>query len=278
MIENPIPPRPSWAAIKKVFPIRSAELPILSIGTPLDSAPASNFHYKMDYKVCGNRINTAKHVILHYTAGSNNDPVTCYKALWNVPSRNPNKASACFNIGRTGRIAGVKNYKKIYSNHYGNPTWGNTPSFNANSIGIEIESYGFLEYDLNDKNFYNNYNSIVKRSEVTQTKKPYRGNNMWQCMTDVQISAVANLIIAIWNDGGIDKTTTFLSNCVGTSRYNILFPEQGLRTIPPPGIITHGSGRDNKIDTFPQTNLLEMLDELPTLIKNNPKTHINWTL
>ena len=64
----------------------------------------------------------------------------------------------------------------------------------------------------------------------------------------------------------------------GNNRYNTLFPETGLSTKPAPGIITHGTGQppSNKIDTFPQINLLSMLDDLPTLIAQNPKTSINW--
>lgn len=273
--QKPFRPLSSWNYIKTQFPIRPAEVPIIPIGTPFDTIEASNFNFKMTTKNFGKRNKTAQYIILHYTVSDNDDPVYHYKTTWNDPT-NENKPSADFNIGRTGKIAGIRSYKSIRSNHYGKPTW---PGYlNGDSIGIEIESFGFIYYNDKDKKFYNDLNKEVLPIEITLLEKPYRTKNMWHYHPDVQISALANLIIAIYNDGGIDKNTTFLSNCVGTSRYDILFPESGLLIKPPPGILTHGSGRDNKVDTFPQANLIQMLDELPTLIKNNPKTYIKWTL
>ena len=88
-----------------------------------------------------------------------------------------------------------------------------------------------------------------------------------------------HLIIALYNSGAITNKTNFIQGVTGNNRYNILYPETGLSTIPPPGIITHGTGQppSRKIDTFPQINLLSMLDDLPALIAANTKTSINFS-
>lgn len=101
---------------------------------------------------------------------------------------------------------------------------------------------------------------------------------MWHALTNVQVSAIANLILALYNSGAISDKVQFISGMKSTGRYNILFPETGLLTKPAPGIITHGTGQppSRKIDIFPQDNLRQMLDDLPNLVRNNTKTNLNW--
>jgi len=101
---------------------------------------------------------------------------------------------------------------------------------------------------------------------------------MWHALSNVQVSAIANLILALYNSGAISDKVQFVSGMKATGRYGILFPETGLTVKPAPGIITHGSGRQpsGKIDTFPQGNLRQMLDDLPNLVNTYTKTNINW--
>ena len=210
-----------------------------------------------------------KYIVLHYTVSSNDNPLRCYNYWDNV------KASADFVIGRKGNIAGFKSFKNNYAWHYGDPTWGG--SFNKESIGFEIESYGPLDYCASTGKFLDTYKHEIPKSEVALTRT-YRGHNIWHYHTDVQISATANLILALYNSGAIDDKTQFIKGATGNNRYNILFPETGLTKKPTSGIVTHGTGRppSGKIDTFPQFALLEMLDDLPALASTYSKTSINW--
>jgi hypothetical protein len=269
-----IPPRTAWTTIKTQFPIVNGPIKVLSVGTPYDTG--NDFAYKMNTTKVYKRPNrTIDYIVLHYTVSNSNDPLIHYKNTWDGNT----DASSDFAISRTGKIAGFKNFKNLGAWHYGKTSsWG--PSPNGSAIGFEIESYGPVNYCLTSDKFFEttkNRWKEVDKSEVALTRT-YRGWNIWHAHTDVQISAIANLIIALYNSGAITDKTKFIQGATGNNRYNTLFPETGLSTKPPPGIITHGTGQppSNKIDTFPQINLLSMLDDLPTLIAQNPKTSINW--
>jgi len=259
-----------WAQVKTNFPIKNGPLNVLAIGTPYDSE--SNFAYKMKNIRVNKRKKPANYIVLHYTVSDKKDPTHHYRSTWEKNN------SADFAIGRTGLIAGFKNYKNYYSWHYGEATWPGGAGFNNESIGFEIESLGYVSWCKSSGKFFDDYNQEVNAQDVCFTST-YRGHNMWHAIYQPALSAVANLIIAIYNDGGISDKATFITNCKATGRYNILWPDYGLKTKPSPGIITHGTGRppSGKVDIFPQANIIGMLDDLPTLIKNNPKTYINWT-
>ena len=267
-----IPADTSWSTIKNQYPIVNGPIKVLSVGTPYDTS--NDFAYKMNASRVTNSPNREiNYIVLHYTVSSLNDPLGHYRGTWEGV-----EASSDFAISRTGKIAGFKNFKNLRAWHYGDPSWGNQQSFNNQSIGFEIESFGPIYYCQTSDKFFNVYNKEVDKSEVALTRT-YRGWNMWHAHSNVQISAIANLIIALYNSGAITNKTKFIQGVTGNNRYNILYPETGLSTIPPPGIITHGTGQppSRKIDTFPQINLLSMLDDLPALIAANTKTSINFS-
>jgi hypothetical protein len=280
-----IPPLPSWASIKKSFPIINGPVPVYSIGSVFSEG--NDFAYKMKYNKQTPRSRPVDYIVLHYTAGgTNGNPIKPFSGTWDQPpppepppgQKKKGQASADFNVSRNGRIAGFKNFDKYNSWHYGSPSWGT--GCNDRSIGIEIESFGPALYCPNEKQFTEiatQSNLILNPNEIALSKKPYRGYNIFQCHTDVQISAVANLIIALYNSGVIGDQTKFLQGCTGTNRYDILFPEAAnvLKTAPSPGIITHGTGREGKMDTIPQPNLIEMLDDLHNLLKQY-KNSFDW--
>jgi hypothetical protein len=265
-----IPALPSWNSIKKTFPIINGPVPVYSVLSPGEGGDAA---YKMINKRTDPRTVKVDYIVLHYTAGgTNGNPITPFSGVWNSV-----KASADFNISRNGKIAGFKNFLNNFSWHYGKAvTWGS--GVNRKSIGIEIESYGPALYCPDENVFINTLDipALLQPNEIAYCNKPYRGYNIFQCHTNVQISATANLIIALYNSGIIGDQTKFIQGVTGTNRYDILFPElPALKTAPPPGILTHGSGRTGKMDTFPQSNLIEMLDDLPNLLRTY-KNSISW--
>lgn len=258
-----------WSQIKRSFPIINGEVPVRAIGTPYDSG--DDFAYKMR-NVRGrlSQDRAINYIVIHYTVSSTNDATHHYRNTWES-----GKASSDFTIGRSGQIAGFKNYKNWVSWHYGDPTFGGF--MNTQSIGFEVESYGPITYCLTTGQFLNYYGHVVDKSMVALTRT-YRGHNMWHAVTNVQVSAIANLILALYNSGAITDKTRFIQSAQANGRYDTLFPDVGLRVRPAPGTLTHGSGRDpsGKIDIHPQQNLMEMLDDLPNLLNNNKNT-IRWT-
>jgi hypothetical protein len=264
-----IPDRTPWATIKNQFPIINGPVPIKAVGTPFDSG--NDFAYKMgSIKVSKAPSRKINYIVLHYTVSSKIDPLHHYRTTWEG-----REASSDFTIGRNGHIAGFKNFRNFRSWHYGDPSWGT--GMNTESIGFEIESYGPAYYCLSTGKFLNAYDQELDKSEVALTPT-YRGSNLWHALTNVQVSAIANLIISLYNSGAISDKVQFLRGVKSTGRYDILFPETGYTSKPPSGIVTHGTGQppSRKIDIFPQGNLRQMLDDLPNLIANNNKTSINW--
>lgn len=266
--------RTPWATIKNQFPIVNGPIKVLSVGTPLDSG--NDFAYKMrSTKVTRAPNRKINYIVLHYTVSSAVDPLIHYRNTWESTTGNP--ASADFAIGRNGHIAGFKNFRNLYAWHYGDPSW-NIYYFNKESIGFEVESYGPVTYCQTSNKFLNPYNQELDKTEVALTPV-YRSFNMWHALSDVQISAIANLVLALYNSGAISDKAQFVNGMKATGRYDILYPETGLTKKPPPGIITHGTGQapSRKIDLFPQANLRQMLDDLPNLANTFTKTSINWT-
>ena len=213
------------------------------------------------------------YIALHYTVSNSTNPLLHYQNTWEG-----RPASSDFTIARTGKIAGFKNFRDLRAWHYGAATWdGRTGDINRESIGFEIESYGYASYCQSTGKFLDSYGHELDKSEVALTPT-YRGYNMWHALSNVQISAIANLILALYNSGAISDKASFVNGMKSTGRYNILFPETGLTVKPAPGIITHGSGRppSEKVDTFPQDNLRQMLDDLPNLVNTYTKTNIAW--
>lgn len=258
-----------WESIKKQYPINNTKpINVYAVGSPFDSG--TDFAYKMKATRQDPRKDAVDYIAIHYTAGgTNGNPIKPFSGTWETAV-----ASADFNISRNGKIAGFKNFQKYYSWHYGTPTFSGY--VNRRSIGIELESFGPVVWCPNEQNFVvPEYGYIVEQKEVAITKT-YRGHNVFQTHTQAQIWALAYLLIALYNTGLIRDKAEFLKGCAGNSRYGILYPEKGLTSAPSPGIITHGTGRNSKMDTFPQGNLLQMLDDLPNLIKSNPSISINW--
>jgi hypothetical protein len=278
----------SWAAVKNTFPIVNGPIKCLSVGTIYDG-DASQFAYKFKTRKHNNKSRAKiKYIVLHYTAGRSGDCAS-YKSVYPFgggkdplsPHRywdNLDKSvSADFVVDKSGYMAGVRNYKTIESFHYGSTTWNGSYDQSHDSVGIEIVGIGNGSYCKEKDCFVDSYNAVMPDDYVCLTK-PYRGIGIWEKISPVQLSAVANLILALWNDGAIDSNykVEFAKNITGTSRYNILFPESPLKTQPAPGIITHGAGsKKSKIDVHPQNNLIQMLDDLPNYL-GKTKTSFNW--
>ncbi len=279
-----------WADVKKTFPLRTAAqgVPVQAVLNCKEKASDYNnqpFAFQMasitDGKTWtraakGNASGIFKYVTIHYTVSSYDNPLTHYQNTWNR-SVDVNPASADFTIGRTGKIAGFRGFKKWKSNHYGDPTWGASPSMNANSIGIEMESYGPALLCTSSGQILNySGERAIPYDECHLSYPVYRGHNLWQSLTSVQISALANLLLTFIKDGILAPGFKF------NPGYDILFPDKGLRTAPKPCVVTHGTGQDpsRKIDTMPQSNLLDMLSELDVIAASGKKDtlpSINWT-
>jgi len=273
-------PLTPWSEIKKNIGIKS-QTDALAVGCGGVDTPSSEYAYfynpptNIALSGAKRRRKTIKYIVLHYTASDLLDPLYHYQKTWFVVNKKGYRTCADFTIGYDGKIAGFKNYKNIYTNHYGGAKW-QPAGINNESIGIEIESRGYLYYCQDNGKYYDSNDREIPSQYACFVNKPYRGYSLWQKHPDQQLAALANLLLTLYHDGAIDDKTKFLEGCTGTNRYDILFPEIPIGKDPGVGIITHGTGNaSGKVDTFNQPNLIELLDDLPNMIKTYQPSW-NW--
>lgn len=117
------------------------------------------------------------------------------------------------------------------------------------SIGIELTSWG----QLTKKNgkFYNYVGGLVDEDEVITLKKPFRGFKHYHKYSEDQIKATKELLCYLsdtydipidYNEDIFDVTKRALSN------------EKGL--------YTHCSVRKDKVDIYPDPDMIKMLESL----------------
>ena len=199
-------------------------------------------------------------IYVHHTAGSANP----YGVLrwWN---ETPDRVATAFVVGgkptrpshkwTDGELVQAFS-SKFWAYHLGlkqsnlPPGSASTRDLNAQSIGIEICNWGWLDY--RDGKFYTYVNSVVPADEVITLDIPYRGNLHWHRYTDAQIQTCRELIEYL-----ADKFN--IPTCYKGDQ---MF-ELDMRAFEgEPGIWTHTSVRTDKTDCSPQPNLIKMLKEI----------------
>jgi hypothetical protein len=159
--------------------------------------------------------------------------------------------------------------EKYWSNHLA--AQNSTKNLDKISLSVEIGAYGFLT--PNGKGQYTNWaGGVVPTNQVTKSVDkylklaPYRGYENWHKYTDAQITALENLIVKWKKDHpGIIWEFDFDEMFPGedpklitkTNPKGRILSKKALDGIP--GVYAHNSVRNDKVDIFPQANLIAML-------------------
>ena len=192
-------------------------------------------------------------IYLHHTAGNSN-PFNVIKD-WETDSRG--RVGTCIVIGRgehDGKIVQAFG-SKYWAHHLGVKqsvfTANGVPFriLDKTSIGIEICNWG----QLTEKNgrFYNYVGRELPSSEVCELPAPYKGFKYFQRYTPAQIDAVRELLL-YWRDL-YNIPLTYNEDIWKVTR-RALSGEKG--------VFTHNSVRADKVDIFPQPDLVHMLKQL----------------
>jgi hypothetical protein len=199
-----------------------------------------------------------KQIYLHHTAGGAN-PIATFK-YW---EKTPEKVATCVTIGGKpdksnawvdGEI--VQGFSsKHWAYHLGlqKSTFEKMKipyqSLDKISIGIEICNFGYVNYK--DGKYLTYVNSEIKKEDVIELEKPFRGHKFMHAYTDAQIDSVRELLV-LWN-----------------LKYNIpLDYNEDIWDVCPralkgeAGVFTHNSVRFDKADITPQPKIIEMLKSL----------------
>ncbi len=129
---------------------------------------------------------------------------------------------------------------------------------NSRSITIEICNYGPLTLSK-DGLFLNSVNKPVSEKDVVELDKPFRGYKYWERYTEKQIDSLSKLISYIQSRWNIPIESSQYDE--SWFNYNNNLTSGGLRT--------HSQIENDKLDLFPQKELIEMLNSLDTSKKGN---------
>jgi len=121
-----------------------------------------------------------------------------------------------------------------------------------NSVGIEVCNFGWI------RNGRTYVNTVADSSQIVTLSKEFRGHKTWHRYSDKQISVLKDWILFIANRDNIDvrKGLPELIKQRGADAFDFMdirFVERN------PGLWSHTSVRKDKVDMFPQQELIDML-------------------
>jgi len=136
------------------------------------------------------------------------------------------------------------------------------------SVGIEVCNYGYVTkggyksgktWIAKDANRYYNYGGgEVIESHVTVLDKPFRGYKTWHRYSDRQIEVLKNWILFIANRDSIDVRKGLIEEIKKNGAAGFEWNENAYYG-KVKGMWTHTNTRKDKVDMFPQQELIDML-------------------
>ncbi len=179
-----------------------------------------------------------KYIILHHTAGGS---AASSMAYW---ASNPEHIATPYIIDRDGTIYETYN-PQFWAYHLG--VKGNS-KIEKESIGIEICSYGQLQPNSAGELLTYTKRVIPKDKAVKLT---FRGFDWWEAYSPEQITSLKALIPYLTKRFNIQ---------LQSARQN--FWEYKDPSTLPPGIYSHTTVRKDKVDIFPQKELVDLVYSL----------------
>lgn len=198
-----------------------------------------------------------KQIYLHHTAGSPSGVRTFRH--WNADSRG--RIATCVCVANKGAKEGNGVISQGFSSRYWAYHLGvKREVFNAYdlpylpldkySIGVEICAWG----QLTEKGgkFYNYVNKEVPKEEICGLEEKYKGYRFFHKYSDEQIRSVENLL-KYWGE---------LYNIPLNYNHERMWDVSVEALSCEPGVYTHNSVRRDKIDIFPQPEMIQMLKNI----------------
>jgi len=123
------------------------------------------------------------------------------------------------------------------------------------SVGIEVNNFGWIK----DGKTY--AGTRAAESQIVTLDKPFRGYKTWQRYSDKQIEVLRDWILWIGERDGIDicEGLPKLIKSIGADAFEYI-PD--VRAGKLKGVWTHTNVRKDKVDMFPQPELMDMLVSL----------------
>jgi hypothetical protein len=196
-------------------------------------------------------------LFLHHTAGWENP----YNVIndWKADTRGPVATEFVIGGQRINNNNTIHDGEVVQAFPAGGYGWhlgiGNN-LMHRNSVGIEVCSFG----QLTEKNgkYYTYVGTEVDPAQVVTLNKPFRNYKHWHKYSDKQIAALKELILYIAKKDSIDvrKGLPDLIRTKGADAFDFYNISQVTAT---KGLWCHANVSMQKVDMFPQQELMEML-------------------
>jgi len=196
-------------------------------------------------------------LFLHHTAGWHN-PFNTIKA-WDADKIG--RIATEFVLGGPSCKGNDDQYDGVLVQAFPKGNWGyhlgknGSQTMHKNSVGIEVCNFGYV---VNGKTYAG---ASVVDSQIVKLAKPFRGHTDWHRYSDKQIQVLKDWILWIAERDGIDVRAGLpaLIKKKGAEAFEWNEDAYYGRV---KGLWTHTNTRKDKVDMFPQQELIDMLTSL----------------
>lgn len=195
-----------------------------------------------------------EYLFLHHTAGGH-DPYGVVK-MWNNDTRG--RIGTEFVLGGQSVFNGNDLYDGVivqafpegaYGWHLGN---NGSDYMHSHSVGIEVCNFGYIK----DGKTYTGQKADPK--QIVELTKPFRGYKFWHRYSDKQLSTLKALILHIAERDNIDVRKGLVEEIKKKGAAGFEWNENAFYGRVK-GMWTHTNTRKDKVDMFPQQELMDML-------------------
>ena len=196
-------------------------------------------------------------LFLHHTAGWHN-PFNTVKS-WDADTIG--KIATEFVLGGPSCKGDDNTFDGVLVQCFPKGNWGyhlgknGSQAMHKNSVGIEVCNFGYV---VNGKTYAG---AKVDESQIVKLAKPFRGHTLWHKYSDKQIEVLHKWILWIAERDGIDVRAGLPALVKKNGAAAFEFNEDAYYG-KVKGLWTHTNTRKDKVDMFPQQELMDMLMSL----------------
>ena len=199
----------------------------------------------------------AEWLFLHHTAGWHNP----YKTIDNWGRDSRGAVATEFVLGGPSVKGNDDKYdgEMVQAFPHGDYGWhlgkNGSQKMHVNSVGIEVCNFGYV---VNGKTYAG---TTVADSQIVELSKEFRGHKLWHRYSDAQIEALHKWILWIAERDSIDVRAGLPALIKEKGADAFEFNEDAYYG-KVKGLWTHTNTRKDKVDMFPQQELMDMLTSL----------------
>jgi hypothetical protein len=195
-----------------------------------------------------------EYLFLHHTAGGH-DPYGVVK-MWNNDTRG--RIGTEFVMGGQSVFNGNDLYDGVIVQAFPEGAYGwhlgdnGSEYMHSHSVGIEVCNFGYIKNGVT----YTGQKALA--SQIVELKQTFRGYKFWHRYSDKQLSTLKELILYIANRDNIDVRKGLVEEIKAKGAGGFEWNEKAYYG-KVKGIWTHTNTRKDKVDMFPQQELMDML-------------------